>query len=336
MGPMESTANLAVPATWYSVGFSSDLPRGRVLPTVFAGSEVVLFRTESGAFTMLAAYCPHLGAHMGWGGTVVGDTLRCPFHGFRFDRDGVCVATAYGSKVPPKARVRSWPTRERHGVLLAYHDPRSREPDWEIPELDMRGWSPFVSHVWTLSGHPQEIAENSVDLGHLTQVHRYSDVALTSLEIDGPLLIGSYRFERKTAIAGMTFPIRADFDARVYGLGYGLVDVRLPALGLRLRQLVLPTPTEKGHVALRVGLSCHEPRRAGKLGRPLAALIARTLFPIVKNDVSQDFAIWKTKRYVERPILAAGDGPIAQYRKWAAQFYEAETAIAPRTASLSS
>lgn len=325
--------DLPVPATWYSVGFSSDLPRRGVLAAVFAGSEVVLCRTESGAFAMLGAYCPHLGAHMGWGGSVVGDTLRCPFHGFRFDREGVCVATAYGSKAPPKARVRSWPTRERHGVLLAYHEPRSRDPDWEIPELDMRGWSPFVSHVWTLSGHPQEVAENSVDLGHLTQVHRYGKVVLTSLEIDGPLLVGSYHFERKTAIAGMTFPLQADFEARVYGPGYAVVDLRLPTLGLRLRQLVLPTPTEKGHIALRVALSCHEPRRAGKLGGPLAATIARMLLPIVKNDVSQDFAIWKNKRYVEQPILAAGDGPIAQYRKWAAQFYAGESAITPHTAS---
>jgi hypothetical protein len=224
--------------------------------------------------------------------------------------------------------------RERHGVLFAYHDPHAREPAWEIPELDMSGWSPFVSHLWTLRGHPQEIAENSVDLGHLTEVHHYAEVTLTSFRIDGPLLVGSYHFERKTRIAGMTIPLRVDFDAQVHGLGYGHVDVRLPALGLRLRQLVLPTPTEKGQIALRVALSSRESRLAGPLGRPLATLIARALFPIVKNDVSQDFAIWKNKRYVERPILAVGDGPIAQYRKWAGQFYEAEPAIPTRAASL--
>ena len=69
---------------------------------------------------------------------------------------------------------------------------------------------------------------------------------------------------------------------------------------------------------------------SGKLGKPLATLITRALFPLVKNDVSQDFAIWKNKRYVERPSLAVGDGPIAQYRKWAAQFYEGESASGPR------
>ena len=38
-------------------------------------------------------------------------------------------------------------------------------------------------------------------------------------------------------------------------------------------------------------------------------------------DARQDFAIWENARYVPRPALAHGDGPIATYRAWAAQFY---------------
>jgi nitrite reductase/ring-hydroxylating ferredoxin subunit len=330
---MRTTRDLEIPAGWYSVGFSSELPRGAVEERVFAGHEVVLFRTESGGFGMVDAYCPHLGAHMGKGGSVEGETLRCPFHGFRFDREGACVATAYGTKAPPKARVRAWPVREKHGVLLAYFDPTERGPTWEVPELDMRGWSPFVSHRWTLAGHPQETSENSVDLGHFSVVHHYAEVALTSLTIEGPLLVASYRFERAT-IPGVGARLKATFDAYVHGLGYSLVDVRLPGLGLRMRQLVLPVPTVRGTIDLRVALSNQELGRMGPLGKPLARVITRALLPLVKNDVSQDFAIWKNKRYVDRPILAAGDGPIPQYRKWASQFYEQGSAAASPKRSL--
>jgi hypothetical protein len=42
--------------------------------------------------------------------------------------------------------------------------------------------------------------------------------------------------------------------------------------------------------------------------------------------VAQDFVIWENKRYVPRPMLARGDGPIPLYRRWAAQFYEAHRA----------
>ena len=34
-----------------------------------------------------------------------------------------------------------------------------------------------------------------------------------------------------------------------------------------------------------------------------------------------DFPIWENKLYRERPLLCDGDGPIADYRRWAAQFY---------------
>jgi hypothetical protein len=40
-----------------------------------------------------------------------------------------------------------------------------------------------------------------------------------------------------------------------------------------------------------------------------------------KRTIDQDVPIWENKRYRERPILCEGDGPIMQYRKWAAQFY---------------
>lgn len=38
-------------------------------------------------------------------------------------------------------------------------------------------------------------------------------------------------------------------------------------------------------------------------------------------DVSTDFKIWQNKIYITPPALAKGDGPIAQYRSWAQQFY---------------
>lgn len=69
------------------------------------------------------AYCPHLGAHLGIGGTVEGETLRCPFHAFRFDTGGVCVATGYGTKPPPTARARVWVWARQF-----YTQPAARRP----------------------------------------------------------------------------------------------------------------------------------------------------------------------------------------------------------------
>jgi len=50
---------------------------------------------------LIGAYCPHLGAHFGYGGQVIGKHIRCPFHSFEFDINGVCQSTAYGTRTPP-------------------------------------------------------------------------------------------------------------------------------------------------------------------------------------------------------------------------------------------
>ena len=37
---------------------------------------------------VMHAFCPHMGAHLGMGGVVVGNLLQCPFHGWSFDTSG--------------------------------------------------------------------------------------------------------------------------------------------------------------------------------------------------------------------------------------------------------
>ena len=71
---------------------ADSLPPGGVLSLRYFGRELVLFRTESGEPRVLDAFCPHLGAHLGHGGKVQGESIRCPFHGWCFDGRGACTA----------------------------------------------------------------------------------------------------------------------------------------------------------------------------------------------------------------------------------------------------
>jgi len=58
---------------WYVVGWSADLEVGAVTPLRYFGRDFVLFRGEDARATLLAAHCPHLGAHLGFGGRVEGN-----------------------------------------------------------------------------------------------------------------------------------------------------------------------------------------------------------------------------------------------------------------------
>jgi hypothetical protein len=148
-------------------------------------------------------------------------------------------------------------------------------------------------------------------------------------ETDGPYLTAKYAATRPAPV--IRRPVRAEFEVHVYGLGYSLVDVEVPEFGMRARLFVLPTPIDGNEITLRVGLSAHPhvdlSRVHPLLGRAprsvVRAITARFIFSGLVHDVQQDFDIWKHKRYVQPPILAAGDGPVGKYRHWAKQFYTA-------------
>ena len=73
---------------WFMVGWSAEFPIGEVRPLHYFGEDLVAYRDESGELHVLEAHCKHLGAHIGHGGTVVGDCVECPFHGWRWGPDG--------------------------------------------------------------------------------------------------------------------------------------------------------------------------------------------------------------------------------------------------------
>jgi nitrite reductase/ring-hydroxylating ferredoxin subunit len=308
--------------------FSAQLPRASLRVHPFMGREVLLFRTRSGAVCASDPYCPHLGAHFGYGGTVDGERLRCPFHGFRYDTQGICVATGYGTEPPPTARIRTWPVREVNSMLLVYHDQKDAAPEWEIPALDSAGWSAPVYRRFELAAHPQSTTENSVDLGHFAFVHGYSSVRmLRDVEISGSYLSTAYAAQRPVPLLGRWWHFDIEFETHIHGLGYSQVDVLVRGFDIRARLWVLPTPIDTRRTALHLAASgdgcsgeTHPWLRA--IPRRLrGALIAHGLLAGLVYDARQDFAIWEHGRHVHPPALAQGDGPIGKYRAWATSFY---------------
>ena len=93
-----------VPFGWYFVGYSDELKPGDVKPLRYFEREQVLFRNDDGEVGLLDAHCPHLGAHIGYGGKVTGKSVACPFHGWQFKTDGFCSAIPYAKAFPPIAK----------------------------------------------------------------------------------------------------------------------------------------------------------------------------------------------------------------------------------------
>jgi phenylpropionate dioxygenase-like ring-hydroxylating dioxygenase large terminal subunit len=321
------------PSSWYLICPADELKAGQLKELQFCGHEAVAYRTASGKPLLVGAYCPHMGAHLGRGGQVKGEDLQCPFHGFCFDPSGQCVKTGYGTRAPKQARLRTWQVREVNGLLMAWHDELGLEPTWEIPPLEWGDWSPLRFRSWTINSHPQEIAENSVDIGHFRYVHGYDEVQVfQEAAPHGPVLKGRYGMSRVANFIGKGGKkVKAEFDFYEIGLGYALVEAEVPEYGLKSRHFVFPTPLDGKEINLTIAVSVHRQFSPQKIHPLLGLLPKGFLFKFIVDgyqreytkDVSDDFHIWTNKTYVHPPALAQGDGPVIVYRKWAQQFYPA-------------
>ena len=116
------------PRGWFQVGYADELAPGDVVPLKYFGVELVMFRTEDGQVSVLDAFCPHMGAHLGHGGKVEGDGIVCPFHAWKFNGAGKCTEVPYAQHLPRKANITAWPVIERNGIMMVWHDIDGKEP----------------------------------------------------------------------------------------------------------------------------------------------------------------------------------------------------------------
>lgn len=324
------------PNGWYVVEISQKLQKGKLVHKKFMGQDIVVYRTETGEACVIDAYCPHMGAHFGFGGEVKGDCIRCPFHSFEFDTNGNCVKTGYDTKPPYKAKVKVYPSKEVNGLIMAYYDEEEKAPTWDIPTIDSSEWMPFEWVEWELRSHPQEITENGVDIGHFTEVHGYSKVsALREPFTEGAYMSAKYAMERPNFLGKYFEPLQIEFTPHVYGLGFSFVEAKTISYNIETRHFVLPTPVDKDKMILRIASSVKkitEPQRINPLLRffpksILNYILSKQVIRGYKYDVYQDFKIWENKKYIFRAPLAKGDGPIPMYRSWARQFYNNQNHI---------
>jgi 3-ketosteroid 9alpha-monooxygenase subunit A len=316
-----------IPFGWYAIEYCHQLMPGDVRPLSYFGKELVLFRTDGGEVALLDAYCPHLGAHLGHGGTVEGESVSCPFHAWKFDGNGFCTDVPYAKRMPPKVdgvqAVGSYPVIERNQMIWAWYHPEKVAPSFEIDdiaELASPEWTDLATYDWQINTIIQETGENAADIAHFVTVHGALEMP------DGQVTLEGAR--RVTRMVSETVPIdeqgHVDRDA-VLGEGEkaGLESISVgPGFTFQrfsrqfeILMMGTVTPIDDQNIHMRFNFSL--PR--GQSGEN--TLYANGLRDEIVFQVKQDIPIWENKVYVDTPVLCDGDGPIAKYRKWFQQFY---------------
>ncbi|MCB9592580.1 MAG: Rieske 2Fe-2S domain-containing protein [Sandaracinaceae bacterium] len=312
------------PTGWFAVALSEELTSEAPLTLEYFGRQLVAYRGESGAAYVTDAYCPHLGAHLGHGGTVEGESIRCPFHGWRFDAQGRCDDIPYSDRIPPKAKLGSFPVREQNGIVHVFHDPQGREP-WPLPALEEDGWTAGQSVVWRgLRTHPQEVFENTVDTAHIGPVHDGRQTRITEPPVrDGARMTVNIEFQAPGDVVGMYGELNdVHLEVSMYGVGCTHVRTHVTNVDVHARQQIYATPIDMERIDLRGVVQVRatdDPVFTEEL--------AQTFYDAYCSDFAKDFPIWENKRYLDRPGLAKGDGPIGLWRKHCKQFYDEPTVV---------
>lgn len=295
----------AFPRGWYRVLASVTLGPRAVLPVRVFGRDLVLWRTRRGQAVAQDAHCPHLGAHLGYGGVVAGEGLRCPFHGWVIGADGRAIRAPRCSTPPRSSPLRTWPLQEQDGDVLVYFDPEGGGPAWTprpLPEASDPDWVLVEDRTWRFRGHVQEVVENLVDAAHFSSLHRTPGLPAVTFEDHGDRA----RIVNQVTLATLDGPSETSLVSD--GEGLGLWVLRFSGISATT-VITQATPLEEELVAFRLAFRSPDP----DAGRAFAKSVVL--------QVSQDEQIWEHKIYRTDPPLTEADGPILPYRQWATRFY---------------
>jgi 5,5'-dehydrodivanillate O-demethylase len=159
---------------WHPVGgseFVTTKPQG----VTVMNEELVLHRGSDSEPALMELRCVHRGVTLDYG-RVEGDCIRCPYHGWLYDRAGQYLeqpTEPEESSFKGKIRLKSYKVQEFGGLVFGYMGP---EPAPLLPLYDVLRWDDGVKTVQVQMVHANWLnhVENIVDISHLAWLHGYT------------------------------------------------------------------------------------------------------------------------------------------------------------------
>lgn len=299
------------PSSWYRVFARDDVSVGDVLPLTLCGQQLVFFYPVSGEPAVLDAHCPHLGAHLGYGGEVDVDGIRCGFHHWKFGTDGACLDVPYREGAAPNVALRRWPMHIDGDSIYVYHDSAGIAPSWKPHGPDILRdceWSAPRDFQFEFEGDCRDVVENLADNVHFHFVHGTPKIPEIAVHIDRHALL--------VEMWARTESGDEDWRNFFHVEGLGLIWLHMPEFGVVVLTTVTPIEDRRIRFGLRLRRRLDEcsidERRFEQLANDLACSTAR------------DLPIWEHRRYPARPVILPEDGPLHIVRRWTAQYYRSD------------
>ncbi|MCC5639252.1 aromatic ring-hydroxylating dioxygenase subunit alpha [Nostoc sp. CHAB 5844] len=155
---------------WYWVMPSQNLRIGEVQPVTILGRNLVIYRGQDKRVVICDAYCPHMGAHLAEG-KIEGNELRCFFHHWKFDSQGICTDIPCLDE-PIPVKLKTWPTAEKYKMIWIWTGEAPHQPIPFVPELEFQEYESLLGSRIITNCHPNVVMINAIDAQHFSTVHQ--------------------------------------------------------------------------------------------------------------------------------------------------------------------
>ena len=158
---------------WYMAAWSDEIGEALFARRLF-DQPILFYRLSHGEVVALSDRCPHRFAPLSLG-VRAGDGVQCPYHGLTFGADGACLRNPFADKIPRNARVRTWPVRERDGIVWLWAGDKARPDEDAIPDFSMLfNQNPPLTGYMAMNANYEFGTDNLMDLSHIEFVHKGS------------------------------------------------------------------------------------------------------------------------------------------------------------------
>ena len=195
---------------WHPVGVSEWVTQ-KPQRLKLLGEELVVYRGASGT-ALMQLRCAHRSLALDKG-RVEGDAIRCPYHGWLYDRSGQCLeqpAEPEGSGFKEKIRLRSFKVQEIGGLVFGYLGP---EPAPLLPLYDTLTFEDGTKVIQrdAIECNWFQIVENIPDLAHLPWLHGGSFHIVSGKKITYRWETREYGFDNVMLIDGVADMHRSSY-----------------------------------------------------------------------------------------------------------------------------
>ncbi len=309
------------PKGWYRVADAGEVLPDALLPVSWLNEQFIVFRAADGQAQVADAFCPHMGAHLAsHDGCLRNGRIVCPFHKWEFDAAGGTLAHIPYSALPPgEVGLAMHPTRELDGMVLMWYHPHGTAPEFEPFETPLSrnqdGWVLYGVKEWITTCPMRDMLENLFDGPHIVYLHNGGGAPeLKSLARTPYGMRVDYASDPSQTDAGVT-GFRSDFT----GITMNAQIFEGTAFTTQFYNTFTPIDDERFVLHSRLHIKDSGSAEINEaIGK---AFTDRFMF-----EVEQDLKVLDYKRHLVKPRLCAGDGPIHQYRKYAAEFFVTDPA----------